>query len=349
MVRRKDGLWQQQMTVTVDGKQKQKFFYGRTKADVLRKIADWKEQEAEQKARPMSRPFSDVADEWWEEHEGAISPNTARPYKAAVTRAKDHFKSTPINEINPSAVNVFLRKMVKDHSMADKTARTQLSVMNQIFGHAVRFGDLESNPARDLDVPAGLPKTARDLPSDEDIKTIKASTDSFMGMMANWFLYTGLRRSELLALTWEDVDMDSRTITVRRSIVRDGSRIYAKEPKTEAGIRPVPILDALAVHLEPGTGLVFPNANGEYISENSFSRRWSNFQKETGITCTPHQLRHAATTMFCEAVADGKLTVEDVQHIIGHAQYQTTMDVYKHYRETQRKKAWEGIFDINFS
>ena len=343
MVRRKDGRWQEQMTVTVNGKTKQKYFYGSTKAEVLRKISEWKLKE---EARKSGRPFSTVADEWWEQAEGSLSPNTRRPYKAALSRAKSGFGEQDIRSITPAEISAFLRCEVKKHDMAEKTAKTQLSICNLIFRYAVQTGDVETNPARDLEVPKGLEHVAREDASDEDIRIICSSTDTMMGMMAYWFLYTGLRRSELLALTWEDVDLENRIIHVRRSLVRDGSKIYAKEPKTEAGIRQVPILNDLAEKLAPGKGLIFPNPRGDYITDNSFSKRWSSWQKATGVTCTPHQLRHSATTMLCQAIADDKLTVEDVQHIIGHAQYQTTMDIYNHYKEEQRKKAWANILSV---
>lgn len=345
MVKRKDGRWQEQLTVTVAGKTKQQYFYGATKAEVLRKIADWRSQE-ERKARE-GKPFSAVADAWWEQAQDELSPNTRRPYKAALDRAREHFGSRDIRSITPAEVSFFLRLVTRKNKMAEKTAKTQLSICNMIFRFAVAAGDLDANPARDLEVPKGLSHSAREDASDKDIMIVRASTGTMMGMMAYWFLYTGLRRSELLALTWEDVDLDNRIIHVRRSLVRDGSKIYAKEPKTEAGIRDVPILNDLAEKIFPGKGLVFPNERGTYITENSFSRRWSNYRKQTGITCTPHQLRHSATTMLCQAIADGKVTVEDVQHIIGHAQYQTTMDIYNHYKETQRKKAWASVLDVS--
>ena len=345
MVKRKDGRWQEQMTVTVAGKTRQQYFYGATKAEVLRKISEWRSQE-ERRARE-GKPFSEVADAWWEQAQDELSPNTRRPYKAALNRAKEHFLDRDIRSITPAEISFFLRLVVRKNKMAEKTAKTQLSICNLIFRYAVQTGDVVSNPARDLEVPKGLSHEAREDASDEDIRIIRSSTSTAMGMMAYWFLYTGLRRSELLALTWEDVDIDNRIIHVRRSLVRDETKIYAKEPKTEAGVRDVPILNDLAAKLSPGKGLVFPNERGTFITENSFSRRWSNFQKRTGISCTPHQLRHSATTMLCQAVADGKLTVEDVQHIIGHAQYQTTMDVYNHYKEVQRKKAWANILDVS--
>lgn len=344
MVRRKDGRWQEQVTVTVNGRQTQKYFYGKTKAEVLRKISDWKLKEEAQK---RGRSFSAVADEWWEHAEESLSPNTRRPYKAALSRAKDGFGEQDIRSITPAEISSFLRREVKKHDMAEKTAKTQLSICNMIFRYAVQAGDVDANPARDLEVPKGLDHEAREDASDEDIRIIRSSYGTMIGMMAYWFLYTGLRRSELLALTWEDVDLENRIIHVRRSLVRDGTKIYAKAPKTEAGIRQVPILDDLAEKMVPGSGLVFPNERGTYITENSFSKRWSNFQRDTGITCTPHQLRHSATTMLCQAVADNRLSVEDVQHIMGHAQYQTTMDIYNHYKEVQRQKAWKSILSLS--
>lgn len=344
MTIRKDGRYQEQVTVTIKGRQVQKYFYGHSKAEVNRKIAEWRNEE---ESHAKGAPFSSVADDWWEQVD--IADNTKRPYKAALTRAKGHFKETPIQTITPANVSSFLRQTIKTHKMADKTAKTQLSVLNQIFRFAVETGDVQTNPARDIKVPSGLTKEGRDVASDEDIKKIRSMWDTEMGRMANWFLYTGLRRCELLALTWDDVDMESRKITVSKTLYRgEDGKMHVKTPKTDAGYRPVPILNALAEHIAPGTGLVFPNENGTYITENSFSKRWANFQKAAGITCTPHQLRHATATMYCEAVDDGKLSLQDVQRIIGHSQYQTTMDVYNHYRKQREEKARNAVLDLDF-
>ena len=333
------------MTVTVNGQRKQKYFYGKTKAEVLRKIAEYKREE---KPQAKSRAFELVADDWWEEAQEDLSPNTRRPYKAALNRAREHFKGREITSITPADVNAFLRLMVKKNRMAEKTAKTQLSVCNMIFRHAVRAGDILFNPARDLEIPSKLEHNPRGEASPEDIRLVLDNCQSQTGQMALWFLCTGLRRSELLALTWDDVDLEKRIITVNKSLVRDETgRVYAKEPKTEAGVREVPIIDALAQHITPGKGLVFPNAEGNYITENAFSRRWSNYQKATGISCTPHQLRHSMATTLCEAVADGKISLEDMQHIIGHAQYQTTMDIYNHYRESRKERAFASIFSLD--
>lgn len=344
MVRRKDGRWQEQITVTVRGRPKQKYFYGSTKAEVLRKIAEWKRDEDERKAKGV--PFSQVADDWWEQAEEDISPNTARPYKAALNRAREHFGEQSIESITPADIALFLRQTVKKNKMADKTARTQLMICNLIFRYAVQCGHVLSNPARDLDVPRNLKKTKREIASDEDIKRVKENYDAPFGAFAYWCLYTGLRRNELLALTWEDVDMEKRLIHVTKSCFRDADgKVKAKSPKTESGVRDVPVLDKLAEKITPGTGLVFPGENGKYMTNGMWERHWKHYTDASGVKCTPHQLRHAYATMLYEA--GDSVSMEDAQYLLGHANLQTTKDIYTHIRESKVEKIKNSMLSID--
>lgn len=245
MTRRKDGLWQQQMTVMENGRKKQKCFYGKTKAEVLRKIANYKEN------LEAGELFGKVACEWWEQHEPTLAYNSTKPYKPAIQRAIDYFGDTPISQIRPSHINLFLHKFIAENHPADKTVRTQLMVSNLIFRYAVQAGYLESNPARDLTAPKNLPKSTRPAASDEDIRRVKISTDCTFGMFAYWLMYTGCRRGELLALTWEDVDINARTITINKSMYHVNNRPQIKRPKTKNSVRVLPLLDKLVEKITP--------------------------------------------------------------------------------------------------
>ena len=345
MVRRKDGRWQEQMTVTVKGKTIQKYFYGTSKAEVLRKISDWKTAEAERRAR--GEPFSGVADDWWEQAQDDLAVSTQRGYKPALNRAKDSFGQRDIRSITPAEISLFLRREITKNKMADKTARTQLMVVNLIFRYAVQTGAVESNPARDLEVPRNLKKERRDIASDEDIKRVKESYDAPFGAFAYWALYTGLRRNELLALTWDDVDIPNRTIHVTKSCFRDNDgKVKAKAPKTASGVRDVPIPDRLAEKITPGKGLVFPGEKG-YISHGVFKNLWKHYADATGVTCTPHQLRHAYATMLYEA--GDKVSMEDAQYLLGHANLQTTADIYTHIRDVKAEKIKAAMMDIDIA
>lgn len=345
MVRRKDGRWQEQLTVQEQGVTRQKYFYGKTKADVLQKIAAYRET----KKAAAGVTFQAAADEWWEAAQGELAASTQRGYIPALNRVKTHFGAQPIRGITPAAIGAFLRAAVKGGKMADKTARTQLMVVNLVCRYAVQAGYLEANPARDLEIPRNLPKSKRDIASDEDIKRVKAGYDAPFGAFAFWALYTGLRRNELLALEWADVDLIKREIRVNKSCYRDlDGKVKIKRPKTASGERVVPILDKLAERITaPGAGLVFPGEGGRYMTNGKWERAWKRYTEETGVTCTPHQLRHAYATMLYEA--GDKVSMEDAQYLLGHAHIQTTKDIYTHVREAKAERIKAAVLGIDIA
>lgn len=339
MKRRKDGLYQQELPRDITGG-KRKVVYGKTKADVLRKIADYTEK------AESGQTFAAVAAEWWEDAGPKLAANSLKNYKPAYERAVDGLGDWLIRELRPQDVSLFLKKTIRERHMADKTARTQLLVINRICHWAVEHGECNINAARDVEIPKGLDKARRDIASDADIEKVKASYDLPGGPEAYWALYTGMRRGELRALTWDDVDITSRTITVSKSMTSSSAaRETVKDTKTQKGTRVLPILDKLLERVEKGEGYVFKNADGGPLSDMQWQRRWVKFRKLSGISCTAHQLRHAFATMLFEAgVSDS-----DAQDLLGHAQIQTTKDIYTHIRESRRKKVRAGLYSMDLS
>ena len=337
MFKRKDGLWQEQMTVMDGGRKRQKYFYGRTKKEVLQKIRDFQE---DQERGPL---FETVADEWWDMHEPTLAYNTTKPYRPAIRRAKEHFGKTYIRQIKPTDVNRFLMDFVRDQHAAQKTAKTQLMVINLICKYATANGYIPLNPARDISVPRGLSHETRDIASDLDIQRIKERTDCTFGMFAYWILYTGLRRGELLALTWKDVDVKTRTITVNKSVYHINNVPMVKDPKSSAGTRTVPLMDKLLEKIKPGRGLVFPGPSGGHIKEMEFKRLWYAYAKESGVTCSPHQIRHAYATMLYEI----DIEVKDAQQLLGHAYATTTQDIYTHIRNSRKETVKQRLLSVD--
>lgn len=331
MTKRKDGLYQE--VLKINGKTK--YFYGKTKSEVLRKVRAYEEEQERGKL------FETVADEWWEVHENTIAHNTTKSYKPAYKRAVEVFGNTPIKEILPSQISSVIENF--SQGRADKTVRTQLMVYNLIFRYAVQKGYVLFNPVRDLTVPKNLPKQKRTSPSSQDIQRVKENADIPFGMFAFWALYTGLRRGELMALEWKDVDLKNRTITVNKSLYHVDNRPMVKLPKTQTSIGVVPILDALAKKIKPGKGLVFPNEHGEYITDTQFKYMWRKYCQASGVTATPHQFRHAYATMLFE----NDIPPEEAQALLRHAQLSTTMDIYTDLRDDKLKSIHKKVYSVD--
>lgn len=183
MTRRENGLWQQQLTVVENGRRKQKYFYGRTKQEVLRKIAAYKEQI---KNGPL---FERVASLWWEDAEPTLAANSLKNYRPNYNRLVEYFSGVYIAQIRPSDLNRFMRDFTRQNHASDKTARNQLMVANLIFKYAVANGYLEINPAREITVPRDLRKNRREMPSNDDLARIKASVGLPFGLFAFMALY----------------------------------------------------------------------------------------------------------------------------------------------------------------
>lgn len=333
MTKRKDGRWQEKMMVNG----KMVYFYGATKTEVNRKIREHKE------IIDRGELFKTVAEEWWEQHAPTLSPNTHRSYYPALNRAISHFSDDPIKDITPQHISSYLTDFAA-MGYANKTVVTQLLVINLIFKYAVSKGYAMFNMARDVTVPKGLAKTKRHAAPMDDMQKVMAHPDSEMGLLAVMAIYTGLRRGELLALTWDDIDIKERTISVTKSLYHINNKPYIKKPKTDESIGVVPILDALLPYLRPSKGLVFPGHDGGYYTYRRFETAWKKYQEEAGITSSLHQFRHSFATMLFES----DVPPEKMQALLRHAQLSTTMDIYKDLRKEKLKSIHQDVYGVNW-
>nr|DAF91657.1 MAG TPA: Integrase [Siphoviridae sp. ct8Cp41] len=341
MYKRADGRWQETLPIVVNGQKKTKFFYGRTKREVLEKINQYEEEQEQ------AQKFGAIAQEWRENYMEKLDINTKKSYYAPLRRAMEFFGDWKISDIEPVDINGFLLRFVEEMHPAKNTASTQRSIINMVFKYAVAHGYTRFNACRDIEIPAGLPKSKHIIASDDDIKRVIHSTECTFGMFAYWVLYTGLRRSELLALRWEDVDFEKKLIYVTKSRVAALGVKKIKKPKTEAGTRPVPLLKALEDKIidQKGKGLIFPDDNGKLMTDGVFGGKWATYAQESGVACTPHPIRHAYATLLYEE----DVRTKDAQKLLGHAQESTTKDIYTHIRDVQASKVNEQLRNADYA
>lgn len=322
-------------TITDPRTGKRVYFYGATEREISRKILEYQEQ------RQHGRTFAEVAEEWWGVHVPTIAYKTMRSYKPAKERAVAEFGKRLIKELKPRELEALLKKMARD-GLAQKTVKNQRLILNLIFDYAVLEGDIDVNPCSSVSVPRDLKKSPRTAASATDEKIVRESADVWL--FPYLALMTGMRRGEILALQWKDIDFENDLIRVTKSIYHEGNRPVVKAPKTEAGYRVIPLLEPLkdtllAVETRPPEGYIISNDGGASpLSNRQYVNASDMYKKKTGVTCTAHQLRHSFATIAFEC----GVPVKSVQEILGHKQLSTTMDIYTDFR----KKAFSEAVNL---
>lgn len=315
---RKDGLFE--TSRTVNGKRI--YFRGKTCAEVDRKILAYNTE------RKNGRKLPDIADEWIaaKEAEG-IRENTRKLYAAASERIKARFPGS-VGTVRPLDIKRYITDVEKQ-GYARSTVHIELSVIRQIFAYAVLQGDIDVNPAAEVRHSKNLPKKIRHALTEEEERKVEEyrGEDYLLGVM---LLYTGCRRGELLALTWQDIDRKAGTITVNKKCCY----AYGNTPRVEYFLknansenndgseRVIPLLAQLEKVLpKRRIGLIFPGSNGEPMTKSQFEKRWKCYCNHLGFVTyekreddkmiakypiTPHCFRHSFATICYESGLDAK-------------------------------------------
>lgn len=319
---RKDGRLVK--TITDPRTHKRIFFYGKTEAELNKKILMYS-QKAE-----TGRTFIEVSEEWWEEAEPHLAIQSARSYDLARRRADEEFQDISVTEISPKNIANFLKKLAKK-GYSRKTISNQRLILNLIFNHAVMEDYININPCTSVNIPQGLPKGKRTAASKADEQIIRELHDEWI--FPYIAIMTGMRKGEILALQWKDVDFENNLIHVTKSVAHDNNIPIVKAPKTERGNRIIPLLLPLKERL-----LEIEDRNPEHfivsddgtkpLSGTRFSTLSKQFKNRTGTSCTAHELRHSFATISFES----GVPLKSVQEILGHKQLSTTMDIYTDFR-----------------
>ena len=330
--KRKDGRLVQSIVDPVTGKKK--YFYGKTKAEINKKILEYTEQKAE------SRLFSVVAKEWSDEEFPKLAVQTLKGYKPALEKAVARFGSMRITEITPKDVTCYLQDLAAIGYGA-KTVSNYRIVVNRVFTYALVSDGLTHNPCASAQLPKGLGKKKRSAASKSDEQKVLESADIWL--FPFFALMTGMRKGEILALQWKDIDFNLNRISVTKSVGHQADRPFIKEPKTEAGCRVVPLLPALRDELLKRKGkpdeYIISDDGVSPLTDRRFITLSTRYRRETGVSATAHQLRHSFATIAFEHNVPAKT----VQYTLGHRQLSTTMDIYTDVREGAIRDAAEAL------
>lgn len=280
--------------------------------------------------------------EWAEFYDGAkagrITDRSGRPYKPATLRGYERAwrKIDPelgahkLGEIKRADVQRFADRLAAS-GMAAGTVRNTLDPLRTIYRRAIARDKVAVNPTTNVEVSTVRNHRERIADKEEASALIDALPTGEKALWAT-AMYTGLRRGELRALRWSDVDLLARLIDVRRSW--DDSEGEA-EPKTKGSKRKVPVVPVLAKLLaahqditkRSGDDLVFGrSASDPFIPTTARARALKAWKAARLTPISLHECRHTAASLMIAAGANAKA----LSVVMGHADIGITFDRYGH-------------------
>jgi integrase len=321
------------------------YFTKRTAEDWLRNLLD----EARRAYAPGSAAsgvtFAEAADEYlrYAEQDRGCKPSTIRGYRSQLNaHLLPAFGSMRIEDITEREIERWRAGMTGSRPartvLSNKTKNHQLVLLHAIFRRAVKLYGLPRNPLTNVDRYRVRTSGEIEVFSPEEIwSLVRAAASEVDGAIFLTAAFTGLRRGELLALRWRDVDFDGSTIRVRASYAA-GQLTTPKSGKVRAVPMAPDVASALARlgqrdRFVGDDEFVFAGESGLPLNGDALSSRYERALDDAGLRRLRfHDLRHTfGTRMIREA------DIRRVQEWMGHADIQTTMK-YLHY-ESRKEDA----------
>lgn len=373
--KREDKRYEKKITVgrNFDGSLNRISVYAATQKELERKVAEIKVQ-IEQGIYLSSDTalFGKIAENWIEHFKPTISEKMRLRYKGIIKGKLQPLAEMRVRDLRPMHLQVIINEMAKD-GYAQKSMQMVKQTASQVLDLAMQNDLVYRNVFEKIKVPH-VDAEERQPITEEQRELILNTWEGYrMGVPALIMLYCGLRRGELLALLWTDIDFKAKTLSVSKAADMPTNATTVKKPKTKAGTRIVPIPDAIMPALlrarrEAISMYVCPAMHtGDIMSAQAYTEAWSSYmhylnlcaggrdkvrtKNENGKVCfipavqamepfTAHQLRHSYATMLYDADVD----VKTAQKLLGHADFSVTMKIYTHL-STEKESA--GIEKLN--
>jgi integrase len=371
--RRQDGRWEAKVDLGWDGpRRRRKSVYGATEAQVLAKLREAQRSAALGVVTDDRVTVTEWLDRWMTEVlPGRVGPSTLDNYRLIADKhIKPALGRKRLSKLTPDDVQRLLRSKETEVRHKGEDGRADLvgysvstisrirAVLAQAIRQAERWGIVTRNVATLTDGPKAIRNEARSLTIDEARALLTSSAGNRLEAAYVVMLSLGLRRGELLGLSWADVDLDLREVNIRRALParRPGQPLELSNPKAGSQRRlliPDEVVAALRAHrsrqatertrLGPAwtdSGLVFTTETGVPIDPRNFHRAMSTISRRAGLGhWHPHELRHSAASIM---LAQG-VPLEVVSEVLGHASIKMTKDVYGHLIGNQKREAADAM------
>ena len=359
--KRKDGLWIAQLTVgfdTTTGKYKRKCVSGKTQHEAKLKLDKLKKQykqiaiiENADKYNGNMDFYDFLINHWIPEKryvERVEETTIATHLQRIESYIKPYFRRVRVDKITPQMIMSFYASL----ELNALTIKKIHNVINNSLKKAARDGIIPANPAAVVLLPKVHIKEKRSL-SDEEVQKLLATAKSYSDLVAkNKNIYpfivlaltSGLRRGELVGLTWDNIDFRHNKITVEKAVARLTGKTIIKTTKTDASKRTISIIPQVMDILKNHKNLwatgeyVFPSFDDKNAPQHiqGISHIFKSVAVKAEVDCNLHMLRHTHITNIITA----GVNLKTVQKRAGHSSIVTTMS-YTHPSEEYDREAAE--------
>lgn len=276
--------------------------------------------------------------------DGELAPKSIDTYEATLETVRRRLVDIRVGEAMPGLLDEILRGIRRDHGLT-RERHTKVA-LNAVLTDAVLAGAIVSNPVRELATRhrRKADKKTKGAPA-LDMDQVRAL---LQGVAASevcdskdlrdpvtLLAATGLRRSELLALRWEDVDLDGRVLSVTGSVVRVKGQGLIRQDRTKGGDErtiPLPQFAVDALHQRKGgrhhrntAGVIFPSSTGTLRDPDNFGKQWREVRDELGLPdVSSHSFRKTVATLIDDSGLSARVGADQ----LGHARPSMTQDKY---------------------
>lgn len=314
--------------------------------------------------------FAEVADRYLQNYTLNLAPNTLRGYKSCYEREhglKNYFGDMKLKHITTDKIQNYIAFLHSSGKSA-KTISNTIGFLNVIMKHCTKLRYISYNPVEGVVRPKKKPKAPVQAYTVQQIQMLLKISQSNRAVHTTIALgaLAGLRRGEIAALTWDDVDLDSASPSIRINKTKYHvspnlgipNPIGGKEPKTSSSIRTIPIPSMLVsilrkeqlrykeCKLRHGVNFLDSNCvifqdNGSDYQPDSINNGYTEFlQRHPQI---PYYSLHKLLHTYASLLASLNTPVKDVQELLGHSDVSTTMNVYTHGFEASKRTAVDNF------
>ena len=368
---RSDGTWEGRVSVGRDpstGKHKQKYFYGKTQAEVRKKMTAFAaEIDTGSYIEPSKLTVGQWLDLWRSEYSSGIKASTIDQYRTQVEHhLKPAFGAVKLEKLSSLMIQKLYNQKQRDRladpagkaGLSAKSIKNMHSVLHEALERAVKLGYIKVNPCNACELPRIERHEIQPLTNEEVGLFLKAIKGHKYEYLFTLMVFSGVRHGEALGLRWSCVDLAAGTIRIDRQLQKErlhggGGEYKLVETKT-SNIRTVTLAPFVVEILKAQKkkqaenrlfmgkewknemGLVFTHEDGSHLSAKTTYDCFKRIMKSMGIEDTRlHDLRHTFATLSLQNGDDLK-TVADA---LGHSNISTTANIYAHVTERMRKES----------